>query len=233
MKSLAGAFKGLLKPLFRGLDRAVLVWIPSYDSDPSPMERWLDGLWYPWGTKRCAEKGPNLRRDTVVRHLRETEGFERVKIFLGHGTTDALLGPAEGNESDLFSNDTSYSAIYDEELINSNPSALFAFCCFSGIDLGPNFCKEPGRSFLGYRAEIYVPLLDKQCRDEWRTIIRIIASEIIRDGVIDDRHAGRLKALYDHYLNHYIVGPGRKNTEVSLYMAMHMNWQSENVCHYP
>ncbi|HEX8146162.1 MAG TPA: hypothetical protein VF591_03080 [Pyrinomonadaceae bacterium] len=197
------------------------------------MERWLDGLWFPWGSRRHVAKGWDVRRDTIVRALRDTEGFERVKIFLGHGMTGALLGPAEGNETDLFSSDSSFSVIYDEALITPNPSALFAFCCHSGVDLGPTFSGPPGRSFLGYRAEVYVPMLDRQCRDVWRTIIRTVASEVIRDGTIDARHESRLKELYEGYLNHYIVGPGKENTEVALYMAMHLNWQSENVCRYP
>jgi len=231
--SLSDFLRSLRKPLFRSMRQAVIVWIPSYDSGPSPLERLLDGLEIPWEAKRCFEKGPHVSRDTIVRNLRDTEGYERVKIFLGHGTKNALLGPGEGKETDLFSDDAAFSAIYDEGLINPNPSALFAFCCHSGLELGPAFCKSPARSFLGYRTRIYVPLFDKDCRAVWQEIIRGIVSEIVRDGVITARHVHRLKELYANCLSDYLVGPGKKDPDVTLLMSMYLNSQGENVCYYP
>lgn len=232
--SLSDVFRALLKPVFRSMRRAVIVWVPSYDPNPSPLERLLDGMEFPWGAKRYFEKGPNVNRDRVIRNLRDTEGYERVKIFLGHGTQDALLGPGEGQETDILSNNGTFSAIYDKGLVNTNPSAMFAFCCDSGVELGPDFCNNsPERSFLGYKTRIYVPLFDKDCQAVWRRIIRGITSEIIRDGAVDARHEHRLKELYATCLSDYIVTHGKRDPDVALLMAMYLNSQRENVCHHP
>lgn len=214
-----------------GLYQAVIVWSPDYGLDTKRVSHWLDDLRIPIGTKRRLSIGNNLNRRLVLTDLKETKGLGRVMIFLGHGLSDALLGSAQGDQSDLIVNDNPYSKIYDTEMIDQNPSVLFAFCCNAGGQLGRQFGSEDHQAFLGFTAEVFIPLLDHECRKTWRDIIRIVAEEIINRRNIVSEHEELLRTLYDRAIDYYLHGKGQNN-ENAYYYILQLNWQRENLCHY-
>jgi len=184
------------------------------------------------GAARHISIGTNVNRALVVSDLQRTRGLQRIKLFLGHAVSDALLGPPQGRPDDIILKDSAYSVIYDAEIIDNNPSALFAFCCDAGSQLANDFCNEDSKSFLGFSADIFIPILDKDCRKTWKHIIRTVAEAIIDDRSIGAKHETLLRKLYDEAMDYYSEGEGDEN-ENAYYYLMQLNWQTENICRLP
>lgn len=238
---------GFLKRLLSNLgiaafDRAAIIIVPAYDpaSQSSPAMRhvvnWLLRLRMPRGMARHFLVGQRVSRAEVEGALRATEGLKRVKVFLGHGTRAALLGPPQGNADDIVSKGVSYSVIYNAEMVGPNPSALFAYSCNSGKQLGSAFCGPPGRSFLGFEDETFLLLADEEeaeCMRVWKDILQKMAGGIVNDGTILPKHEEMLRKLYDRHLAFFQKGKGRRNREDALYMDLILNSQRESLCRYP
>ena len=214
-------------------DRAVIIWAPGYDPTTERTSHWLDGLSVPIGAIRHISIGTDIDRDEVSDTLQATQHLKRVKIFFGHGIESALLGPPEGTHSDISLDDKTYSVIYDAEMVGETPSALFAFACHAGKSLGERFCLPAGRSFLGFTDGLVLPIMDKECRDVWRNIIRTIASQIIHDGTIEPKHEESLRELYNKYFVHFQRGTGKQNAQAAFLMTLHLNYQSDVLSRYP
>src|SRR5437764_193139 len=105
--------------------RSVMLIAPAYDSVTRATCNWLR-LRVPRGVRRYMSLGLRVSRADMENALELTKGLSNVKIFFGHGTEDALLGPPAGDESDLVVNGKSFSIIYDSEMIGADPDALFA-----------------------------------------------------------------------------------------------------------
>jgi hypothetical protein len=197
---------------------------------------WLLSLRIPRGVVRHVLVGQAAMRAEMEGALQATNGLRRVKIYLGHGTRDTLLGPPQGNADDIISKGASYSIIYDSAMTGANPSALFAYGCNSGKQLGKIFCENPDRSFLGFKGEVILLLSDEEadeCMSVWKDIIQKMGGSIIRDGAILPKHEQMLRTLFERHLSYYQKGRGKQNREDALYMNLILNSQRESLCRYP
>ena len=238
-----GILKRLLSKMgIASFDRAAIIVVPTYDAktlSAPPIRHvvnWLLSLRLPFGMARHSLVGPGVSRADVERALAATAGLKRVKVFIGHGTRGALLGPPQGDANDIVSKGTSYSVLYDSGMVDANPSALFAYGCNAGKQLGKDFCGHPGRSFLGFRDEVFLLLADDEredCMRVWKDIIQKVTGCIVRDGAILPKHEEMLRKLFDRHLAFFQKGRGRNNREDALYMDLILNGQRENVCRYP
>jgi hypothetical protein len=222
-------------------DRAAIIIVP-YDSASQtalPMQHvveWLSRLKMPPGIARYFITGPQASRAEVERVLSSTRGLKRVKVFLGHGTRDALLGSPQGDTNDIVSDGKPYSVLYDSGMTSANPSALLAYGCNAAQKLGKDFSALPMHSFLGFEGEVILLLADdeqEECMRVWKDIIQKMATRIIRDGAILPKHAEILRNLYDRHLAYFQKGRGKNNREDALFMNLILNGQRENLRKYP
>ena len=222
-------------------DRAAIIIVP-YDSGTQtvlPMQHivnWLSRLRMPRGIARYFITGPKASRTEVERVLESTRGLKRVKVFLGHGRRDALLGPAQGDGNDIVSDGKLYSVLYDSDMISENVSALLAYGCNAAQKLGKDFCMLPTHSFLGFEGEVILLLADdekEECMCVWKDIILKVAHKIIKDGAILPKHAEMLRDLYDRHLAYFQKGRGKNNREDALFMNLILNGQRESLRKYP
>jgi hypothetical protein len=215
-----------------GFSLAVIVWAPAYDGDSERVAHWLDDLSIPWGATQCLSIGTNLNRHTVLADLRKTAQLRRIQVFLGHSNSDSLLGPPQGDSLDILEGDSPYAPIYDAAMMDDNPGALFAFGCNAGNQLGKDFSKPQEGSFLGFSAEIFIPVLDSNCRKTWRDIIRKLIDEIIKGRSILAEHEELLRILYEKAMHYYSEGEGQNN-ENAFYYVLQLNWQNESIVRFP
>jgi hypothetical protein len=213
--------------------RAVALVAPAYDSLTGESCSWLK-MRVPGGVQLFGSVGLKTSKADMQNALESMGKLPRVIVFFGHGTDDALLGPPSGDESDVVLNDQSFSVIYDSEMIGENRTALFAFCCKSGNQLGKAFSNSPQNSFLGFRSDVFLILDedDPECTRVWRTIIRKVSKQIIKDGNISERHEELLRGLYDTYISYFQQGRGKKNRENAFYMILNLNDQRANLSRY-
>jgi hypothetical protein len=206
---------------------------PLYDLRTQGTANWLN-LKLPRGVTPYVSLGQLFSRQEMQNSLSVTSGLKRVKVFFGHGTNDALLGPPQGTNADILVNGKKFSIVYDSSMITTNPAALFAFCCNAGVELGKDFSQPADRSFLGFTSDIFVVFDedDKECSDVWKTIIREVSTQIIKDGKITLKHEELLSRLYDQYLSYFQHGKGSHNEENAFYMILSLNEQRTSMCRY-
>lgn len=242
MNQLLNLSKKLLSWIgIAAFDRTAIFIVP-YDSashTARPMQHvveWLSSLKTPPGIARYFITGPQASRAEVDRVLSATRGLKRIKVFLGHGTRDALLGQPQGNANDVVSDGKSYSVLYDSSMTSENPSALLAYGCNAAQKLGKDFSARPMHSFLGFKGEVILLLADdeqEECMQVWKDIIQKVTSRIIKDGAILPRHAATLHDLYDRHLAYFQKGRGKTNREDAFFMNLILNGQRENLRNYP
>jgi hypothetical protein len=224
--------RALAKIGLAGPYRAALLIAPEYESITSKTCQWL-AVRIPRGVRCYASVGARTSRHDVENALAATVSLNTVIVFFGHGNEDALLGPPQGIQSDVVIDSESFSKIYDSTMISSEQNALFAYCCRSGLELGPAIKAKSG-SFLGFTSNVFLILDDddQECTAAWRMIIRTVAARILRDGVITEKHEELLHRLYDRYLSYFQYGKGKTNRENAFYMMLSLNEQKVNLCRY-
>lgn len=205
---------------------AVILCAPSYDEITRHTRDWVQAITVS-ADREYVLLGSDANRAQMIRCLEETKGYKRIKIFLGHGVPDALLGAPEksGSHARDYGGEK-HEAIYDLELINMVPSALFAFSCRSGLELGKRFCLIEGRNFLGYVDYVPLDVINKECAQTWKTIVGTISSEIIRDRDVLPKHETRLKDLYYEALMYFHQHQGKNNDEAFLMMMYLLHHQN-------
>lgn len=200
---------------------------PEYDEATKIIGSWLNDLEIPEGVKTYPAIGQDVTRETVIDLLEQTRGTRGVKIFAGHGSDDALLGPPYDGCTREVVDGREFSVVYDAAMLNRGPSALFAFCCKSAKKLGTRFMELPGRSFLGYEGNIGYDLTNEECINVWRKIIHLISKEIVEDGAITEAHEASLQSLYDDAIEYFMSGPGRnndRNVETLIVLTKHKSF---------
>lgn len=213
--------------------RAVILVAPLYDLRTQATTRWLD-IKIPRGVVSYISLGQLFTKQEMENALKVTSGMERVEVFFGHGTDYALVGPPQGNDTDILVDGRRFSIVYDSTMITPTPSALFAFCCRAGVELGKAFSNPSGRSFLGFKSDVFLVLDedDTECSEVWRTIIREVSTQIVKDGRITMKHEELLRRTYDRYISYFQQGKGSENEENAFYMILSLNEQRTNICRY-
>jgi hypothetical protein len=169
--------------------------------------------------------GPVLNRKDIVLALDGLNGARSMAIFFGHGIATALLGPPRAEETSVVSGQGTHSQIYDDDLVERGPNALFAFCCLVGRDLGPRFGKLSDRSFLGYDDYLPIDLMNEECVETWKSIVQRISKQLIQDKDIRDEHEMQLRRSYETALAYYNSGDGKDNQEhieMQMYILRHL-----------
>ena len=195
----------------RTLPTSVIIWGPEYDEATQIIGSWLDEIPVPKGMSKHSAIGKDINKDDFNQILDETEGTNRIKIFGGHGSPDALLGPVYENCARTVIDGNEFAVLYDETSIRDGSAALFAFCCKAGGKLGIRFAESGERTFLGYDGNIGYDLDNEECQKVWGTIIQIVSREIIKDGEIAKKHEDLLRKLYDEALEYFRDGQGKEN----------------------
>ncbi|MEQ1762133.1 MAG: hypothetical protein ABL984_03200 [Pyrinomonadaceae bacterium] len=185
---------------------------PEYPDEAAGMlGRALDQIALPPDIEVFKEVGRGVTRERLAQILQQTQGSNQIKIFVGHGTDDALLGPNYAGCVGEFIESKEYSKLYDRDLVNSENACLFAFCCNSASALGEHFSSAPGRTFLGFDNLIGYELANDECVTVWTKIIQLISEEIVRDGRVSAAHEESLKQLYTDAIDYFRNGDGRRN----------------------
>ncbi len=199
-------------PALNELPKSLILCGPDYgDGATEILGRCLEEITVAEGIKVFYEIGKDVTRERIIQNLNETKGYNRIKIFVGHGATNALLGPVYDGCLKEVIEGKEFSKLYDDQLVNREISSLFAFCCNSSQILGPLFTSHPGRTYLGYSVNIGYDLSNDECTNIWKQIILLISEEIVRDGTITDRHENSLRQLYTDAIAYFMSGKGENN----------------------
>jgi hypothetical protein len=194
------------------LKSVVILCGPEYPEEAAGLlGRALNNVSFPKEVEVFKEFGEGVTRERLEQILKQTEGTNQIKIFVGHGTDEALLGPDYAGCKGQLVESTAYSRLYDRDLVNTETGCLFAFCCNSAAELGPYFSAAPGRTFLGFDNLIGYELSNEECVTVWTKIIQLISEEIVRDGYVSERHEESLRQLYTDAIDYFRNGDGKKN----------------------
>lgn len=199
------------RPDHVNLPRSVVLCAPNYGNKEvfNILGRILDGIRLPKGVKVSRAIGQNVSRLQISRILDGARGTNTIKIFAGHGVSEALLGPFHEGCIAVTSDKEKFANIFDSTLIKE-PISLFAFCCSSAKSLGKKF-NGPQQTYLGFGEKIGVDLSNGECINTWTSLIQGTAEKIIHDGFISDTHKEQLLGLYDDAISYFKDGNGKNN----------------------
>lgn|SRR5262249_53222395 len=187
----------------------VVLWGPIDDDEDVLTQHtnsWLQELKDSLREQGYEISGPHTIQEDALISLAETSDVVRVKVFCGHGTDRALLGPAKPARQTGGVRSSGHGIWYDARMLKpkgNGPSSLFAFCCRAAERFGREFAASGERSFLGFNADIPLELTEREYEDCFRRIIHSIVKDIVNDGCILKEHRSRLRRLYETELEQF------------------------------
>lgn len=222
-------FGGLIRSLFTwrktsGSNFTFMLWAPVCDPITQETSMWAREI----ATNRDEIQAliGSVSRSQIEQALAESPR-DAVACFLGHGLDGALIGhPFEYSD-----NGPAASAVFDASLLRSVPRSLFAYCCDSGMSLGPVFDQTETASFLGFNTKIGVCVSNLECRKTWVKLLQGIVDEIVIDKRISEAHAALLRRLYDEAIGYYRSGRGKDN-DSGLLMQMYLTRQKGSLVYF-
>lgn len=213
-------------------DWTVLLWAPAYDELTRHVSSWFQGIRLLDEVPKQANIGNTISQKEIADILQATQAQKTIKIFGGHGTSNALLGPPHPNHPKISLNGRSHSILYTADMTLSDTSCLFAFACEAGQLLGEDFCSSNDRSFLGYKNTLFFEVANQECIDSWRTVFQTMASKIARTGKILPEYEQHLKDLYYREFLYFENGVGKKNNRRFL-MLMYLDQHRDSTVRHP
>ena len=191
--------------------KAVILCGAECDELTGILKEWLKDIPVPPEINKHLLVGNSVERGEVTQLLEVVKENQSVKIFVGHGAPNALLGPPLDEATIIQIDGKEFAVLYDADSARLGPDTLFAFCCYSALDLGEKFIALGDRTFLGYTAKLPLDLDNEQCQKVWKSLFHTISLEIIKDGAIAARHEGLLIDLYNEVYDFFRHGEGKNN----------------------
>lgn len=199
----------------------LLIWVPTYDLLTQHMSLWIEDLEVPTNVVPVSIIGGTVTKESVQESLLGIKVKPAITLFLGHGCKHALLGAPQGTLTDILINGSEHAPIYEQDMFDKGPDAIFAFCCSAGSGLGPDFADRSGGAFLGYDDEIPLNLMDEVCDASWKRIVHGITAQLMGHGTILPEDEQYLRSLYESEFHYFRDGDGRRN-EQSVLMQMYL-----------